>query len=208
MLNQFMKKNKIKTYYWKGLDIIPDLSAIAREMTEKSQIQIVLNKILRLNFFNKILFSLSNILYTFDILKKDFACGIKVLTELELLSKKKKKKVYFFHFQIVDTAVAFKNKKLIVNLIKLSKIYSFYPVFITHNLKSFLIFCKYSDIDIKSIAVAFPLNLDRYLMNPMSISETEKLINYSKIMAFPILDLKKKNDLAKRFINIYGVIKK
>jgi len=178
--NQFMKKNKTKNYYWKDLDIIPDLSAVAREMTDKSQVQIVFYKISKLPISKIILFTLNNILYTFDIFNKDFACGIKILTELELLSQKKRKKIYFFNSQIVDTAVAFKNKKLINNLIKLSEIYHFYPVFITYNLKNFLFFCENSGINIRSKGIAFPS------INSISVSEEKKLIEYSGTVAYRI----------------------
>lgn len=113
------------------LNLIPDVGGIARDLTDKTQIQIVLDKFMKLNSLNKIIFVFNNITFLPDLIRKDFATGIKILCELEIL--KSTSKEFVLHNQIVDMTVALNNERILLNYFYLSKKYNFIPVLKTYN---------------------------------------------------------------------------
>jgi len=116
----------------KKLNIVPDVAGIAREMTGKSQMMIVIGKLLKLSLINKIVFILNNIVFMPKLLKMDYAVGVKILCELEILSKKRRNE-YVLHNQMVDMALGIRNKQVLENFFRLAKIYDFSPGLLTAN---------------------------------------------------------------------------
>jgi hypothetical protein len=120
-----MTKNKI---------IIPDVSAIAREMAGSSQMMMVIKKFLKISCYSKYLLIKNNIKYLPKLTKMDYAVGVKLLCELELLEHKKiLGKIFCLHFQMVDMAVAVKNKRVLSYFFDLAKTYDFIPGLATNN---------------------------------------------------------------------------
>jgi hypothetical protein len=124
-----IKKSLVK------IAIVPNVESIAREMTTTSQVGIILNrvKVLRLSSLVKI--GLNNITYLPKIARKDFAVGIKILTELEILKLRElgKTKNIALHQQMTDMAVALNNRSVIEYLFTMSKNYDFVPYLMTEN---------------------------------------------------------------------------
>lgn len=126
----------IKKNNKRNLFIVPDVGGVAREMTGKSQVGIVVSKFLSLSFANKLRFCFNNLPFLPVLLKMDFAVGVKVLCELEILKEEEKRKVreVVLHNQMVDMALALRNKKLLEYFFFLARKYSFIPGLKTYNI--------------------------------------------------------------------------
>lgn len=124
-----IKKSRVK------ITIVPNVEAIAREMTTTSQVGIILNRVKRLRLSSLFKIGLNNLPYLLKIAKKDFAAGIKVLTELEILKLLEAGKVknIALHQQMVDMAVALNNRKVIEYFFIMSRTYNFVPYLYTCN---------------------------------------------------------------------------
>ncbi len=140
----------------KDINLIPDINSITRDLTNKTQIQIVTDSFMRLSNINKIVMIINNFIFLQKILKKDFAVGIKILCELEIL--KARKKSYSLHNQMVDMAVALNNKEILFNFFYLSKKYNFVPEIKTYN-PGFLInfLSSFKEIP-KNLRIYIPVN--------------------------------------------------
>lgn len=115
--------------------VVPNVGLIAREMTSKSQIGIIVSRFLALNLANKIRLGVNNLAFLPSLAKMDFAVGIKVLCELEILKERETKdtKEFVLHNQMVDMAVALKNKRILGNFFHLARKYCFQPGLISYN---------------------------------------------------------------------------
>lgn len=122
MFTNPVSKNMIRK---KDYNLIPDINVITRDLTDKTQIQIVIDRFVKLNYKNKISIMINNIIFLPKILRKDFAVGIKILCELEIL--KARKKSYILHNQMVDMAIALNNQKILLYFFYLAKKYNFEP---------------------------------------------------------------------------------
>lgn len=117
------------------IEIVPDVEAIAREMTTTSQVGIIVNRIKRLQLGSIFKVGLANLPYLPKIAKKDFAVGIKILTELEILHllQAGRGKNIAFHQQMVDMAVALDNRKVIEYFLTMARAHGFTPYLCSEN---------------------------------------------------------------------------
>lgn len=115
--------------------IVPNVGAIARQMTGGSQIMMIVKRLLSLKPLNIIKFGLNNITFALSILKMDFAAGVKVLCELEIIKAMEREKTNHFvlHNQMVDMSLAFGNRKVLNMFFYLGKKYNFVPGIISYN---------------------------------------------------------------------------
>ncbi|MBU3935476.1 hypothetical protein KJ909_02270 [Patescibacteria group bacterium] len=115
--------------------VVPNVELIAREMTGSSQIGMILSRFMALSLISKIKLGFNNLIFLPELAKMDFAVGIKLLCELEILKSKEKKNIgeFVLHNQMVDMALALKNKKVFNNFFYLAKKYGFKPGLITYN---------------------------------------------------------------------------
>lgn len=154
------------------LIIVPNINEIAREMTTRSQMSLVIERVIKLGIFKTLLLIKNNILFIKDILNKDFAAGIKLLCELEILYSLKSQ--YLLHNQITDMAIALNNKKILNNYFYLSKKYKFKPGIITYNVGPLIKFlAKFKSIP-EELVIYTPLERSNNLTN----SGYEDIIDY------------------------------
>lgn len=114
--------------------IVPNVSMIAREMTGASQLSIIIQKFFKLSLGAKVKLAWNNIPYLISLLMMDYATGVKLLCELEILFVGVSEgSVICLHSQMVDMAVAVNNKKVIYNFLSLSQKYKFVPALKTNN---------------------------------------------------------------------------
>jgi len=134
--NDFVLVDFSKKSFKKGRTLVPNVSGIAREMTGGSQIMIILKKFLSLGIVDMIIFGFNNILFLPQLLRMDYAAGVKVLCELEILKSRQRGQVdeFVMHSQMVDMAVALKNRKVVSNFLGLAKKYDFTPGLMSYNL--------------------------------------------------------------------------
>ena len=111
------------------------MGLIAREMTGKSQIGMILSRFMALSMTNKARLGINNLVFLPSLAGMDFAVGIKLLCELEILKLREEGGVseFVLHNQMVDMGLALKNKKVFTNCFYLAKKYNFKPGVITYN---------------------------------------------------------------------------
>jgi len=178
-------------------NVVPNVEEIAREMTSSYQIMIIVKRFFRLSVGNMFAFGINNLRYLVGIAKKDFAVGVKILCELELLnlggvSEIKNRKFHFvLHNQMVDMAVAVGNRNVIEYYFSLSRLYGFSPGLVTYNIGPLIkLLSEVSDIP-SELVIYTPINIKSVNMNP----RYEDVIEYLK-----------NSEL--KFCNIGGSIKK
>lgn len=116
------------------LVVVPNVELIAREMTDTSQIGIMVRRLRKLESRALIKLVLNNVKFTLKVLRKDFATGIKILTELEILNQMKRQQSHFvLHNQMVDMAIALNNRRLLMYFFGLARTYHFLPGLKTYN---------------------------------------------------------------------------
>lgn len=172
---------------YKKILLVPNVNEIAREITSKSQMGMIIDRVKKLSIISIVKVGLKNVFFIPKLLKKDFATGIKLLCELEIAYafQRKNSNHFVLHYQMVDMAIALNNPDIIRYFLLLSKQYKFLPGFMTFNIGPFINYVS----NIKD--VPFDLHIytridkDNYLMNPPYNDIIEYLKN-SQLIFCPI----------------------
>jgi hypothetical protein len=136
--------------------VIPNVNEIAREMTSKSQILLMVTRVLKIPPQKWISLGFNNIMVAPMILAKNFFAGIKILCELEIL--KNSRKEYILHNQFVDTAIAVNNPLLLKMFFRLSSKYNFKPGLLTYNPDQLIKLLSFSGKIPENLAIYCPLS--------------------------------------------------
>lgn len=158
--------------------LVPDVAAVAREMTSSSQIMIIIKRFFNLSLMSKLKLGINNIVFLPSLLKMDFAVGIKLLCELEILKKMEKQKIkqFVFHNQMVDMSLSLKNKKVIENFFYLSKKYDFIPGIVTYNVNYLIkMLSGFKDLP-KELFIYTPIDSNNFIFDYLEKSNL-KFIN-------------------------------
>jgi|GEM_PF-1963646 len=153
--------------------LVPDVGAIAREMTSGSQISIILRRVRNLSLFACLHLGIQNLKFLPLLVKKDFATGITLLCELEILASSSKRLTWILHNQMTDMAIALNNVNLLQFFFALAKTYHFTPGILTynperciqflsimHNLpKNLVVYCPQSSAAFHAFAQVTDLNI-------------------------------------------------
>ena len=113
--------------------LVPDVAAITRQMTSSSQLSMLMHRVLQLSLPSFIRLGINNLKFLPLLAKKDFATGIKLLCELEILASPKKQSLWILHNQMTDMAVALGNTSLLHFFFMLAETYAFTPGILTYN---------------------------------------------------------------------------
>ncbi len=113
--------------------LVPDVSAIARQMTSGSQIGMIMSRVLKLSIPSFVMLSINNLRFLPLLAKKDFATGVKLLCELEILASSTKRSTWVLHNQMTDMAIALGNTNLLRFFFMLAETYTFAPGILTYN---------------------------------------------------------------------------
>jgi hypothetical protein len=114
------------------IQYVPAVEQIARKMVNTSQIMIILEKALALGITRLLILGVHNILYLPRLAKMEFAVGIKLLCELEILAHPDVHS-YILHPQMTDMALALHNYTLIWEYLSLAKRYHIHLGIATYN---------------------------------------------------------------------------
>lgn len=153
--------------------LVPDVGAVTREMTSNSQVGMILRRVKKLSFAAFVTLGLNNIVSIPRLAKKDFAAGITLLAELEIIASFVKRPCWVLHNQMTDMAIALGNTNLLRLFFLLAKTYSFSPGILTYNPeqciqflskmqglpKSLIVFCPKTSKAFESFAKATHLNI-------------------------------------------------
>lgn len=155
--------------------VTPNVELIARELTEKGHIKMMINNISKLTFKQIIFLALNNLSFIHQLIKKDFATGIKILIEIDVLATQSKNVI--LHQQITDMAIALKNYKLIHYFLKLSETYNFQPGLITYNIQPCIKFLSQIPEVASKFTIYTSINQGKYYPYSKNQGLTEYLKN-------------------------------
>ncbi len=115
------------------LVILPDVASLARKLTSKSQIMLVVEGFLKLPIKSKIGFVVACLPMLSLIVKKDYSAGVMLLVLLDYFSLKRMPKTVYLHNQMFDMAVVFNRKELVSLFINFFKKNNISVGFLTAN---------------------------------------------------------------------------
>ncbi len=117
------------------IPILPNFSQYARDMSSGGPIGAILLRFKKLTNSTKVNFLAHNaqLPSLMKMAQKDFATGLKILTELELLGCKLTFRRFIVGDEITDLALAFENKQVFAILETLAKTYRKEIIFKTNN---------------------------------------------------------------------------
>jgi len=148
---------------------LPDVEKLARELTGKTQIKIVIDRILALKIGQIARLAKNNLFLAHKILARNFAVGIRLLCELEILASNDRKKEYMLHSQMTDMAVAFGNIDVIVQYLSLMRTYRKKASLETNNPEKLLKLLAVRHLDKEDLTIRANLRGKNYL-KPLSVS--------------------------------------
>lgn len=120
--------------------LVPDVSAIARQMTSGSQIGMVMSRVVKLSIPSFVMLGINNLKFLPLLAKKDFATGVKLLCELEILASPTKRSTWILHNQMTDMAIALGNTNILRFFFMLAETYNFIPGILTYNPEQCILF--------------------------------------------------------------------
>lgn len=129
--------------------VIPDMAAFVREVSEYGNVGATLRRVLRLPILSLVKLAWINKHNVILLAKKDFAAGMLLLVQIELLTIKTPREYVAVRDQVVDLAVALKNTRLLEGIIAVIRSFGYKPVLVTNNLSylvNFLGQAKINDV--------------------------------------------------------------
>lgn len=128
------KQNKIM--------IVPDMPRFVREVSEYGNIGAIVRRVIKLPLPTLVRLAWINKYNVLKLAKKDFASGVILLTQIELLAANSRGKYVAISSQVVDLSVALSNKPLITGLVATVRELGHQPVLSTNNLAYLLRFLR------------------------------------------------------------------
>jgi len=146
--------------------IVPNMAAYARDTRDKGFARAALNRLLNLPPLDIARIALGAAPSAFDVLAKDFATGVCLLAEMELVRFRRfRPAAAFLHNQMADLAMAFDNRKLFERFRRLARgRYGVGAGFVTYNFGHLA--PKLSQWGLRPDRIVTPLNPKGYLMYP------------------------------------------
>lgn len=163
--NEFAKVNFYQPVKNSGIIITPDIELIARELTGQSQLGLLISRLKKIDLTKLAVLFKNNLPNIYKIASKNFAMGISLLCELEILHSQRNQ--FILHCQVVDSAIALKNKDILTNFFILSRKYHFTPGLMSFNPGPLINFLSITPNVPKNIKIYLPINKNNYLMSPL-----------------------------------------
>jgi hypothetical protein len=114
-------QNKIRINNQAGL-VIPDMASFIRDVSEKGNLGALIDRIISLGVGGMLTLGWWNLKNGFHLAKMEFAYGVLLLTEIEILKLKDQKVKYvLISDQITDLSVALKTRVILENSMRVLK---------------------------------------------------------------------------------------
>lgn len=183
--------------------VVPNMASFVRDVTEYGNIGAIVRRALKLSLSSLIKMAWWNKFNLLKLAKKDFATGVSVLIQMEILQiLKYKPQMIALTDQVSDLAVALANKRILSQFLATTKQVGVQPSIVTNNLISMI--QTLSTINARGVKVITPFNSYGYEMNPSRerIEQMMRMIDPSTIYAIcPVDDQKEDAYLAGFGIN-------
>lgn len=184
---------------------VPNMPAFVRDVTEYGNIGAIVRRALKLSFTSLIKMAWWNKFNLLKLVKKDFAAGVGVLVQMEILQiLKYEPSMIALTDQVSDLAVALQNKKIISTFLATAKQVNVQPSIVTNNLINMI--QTLSDMQVRGVKIVTPFNSYGYEMNPSQaeVEQMARMIDPSIIYALSPLDDKKENS----YLTSFGISQK
>lgn len=187
---------------------VPNMAAFVRDVTEYGNIGAIVRRALNLSFTSLIKMAWWNKFNLLKLAKKDFATGVSVLVQMEILQiLKYHPKMIALTDQVSDLAVALQNKPILSQFLSTTKQVDVQPAFITNNLISMV--QTLSRLQVRGVKIVTPFNTNGYEMNPSQAEVEQMLQMMDPTLVYAINSAvgKKEDDYLARFGIIHKVVK-
>lgn len=206
-------KESISLVFWengkkypKNLNfVVPNMAAFVRDVTEYGNIGAIVRRALKLSFPSLIKMAWWNKFNLLKLAKKDFATGVSVLVQMEILQiLQYQPAMIALTDQVSDLAAALGNKRILKLFLATVKAVGITPSIVTNNLINMI--QTLSSLNATNVKIITPFNSYGYEMNPSKdqVEQMMRMIDPKNIYAIsPIND--KKEDI---YLSSFGIQKK
>ena len=180
--------------------VVPNMAAFVRDVTEHGNIGAIVKRALKLSPSSLIKMAWWNKFNLFKLLKKDFATGVGILIQMEVLQILKYRPFMIaLTDQVTDLAVALKNTAIIKGYLGTMQSVSMKGGVVTNNLVEAA--GVMGRLNVKHCKVITPFNSFGYEMNPnqTEVEMMVKLMDPDTIYAISPLDSETEDKYLKRF---------
>ncbi len=192
--------DKDKEYDKNGHFVVPNMAAFVRDVTEHGNIGAIVKRALKLSLSSLIKMAWWNKFNLLKLAKKDFATGVSILVQMEILQiLKYEPSMIALTDQVSDLAVALQNKRIISQFLYTAKQVEIKPSIVTNNLVNMI--QTLSTMNAKDVVVITPFNSYGYEMNPSKnkVEQMMIMIDPKNIYAISPIDDKKEDEYLNRF---------
>jgi hypothetical protein len=180
--------------------VVPNMAAFVRDVTEYGNIGAIAKRALKLSPSSLIKMAWWNRFNLLKLAKKDFATGVSILVQMEILQiLKYQPKMIALTDQVSDLAVALQNTRILTQFLATAKQVSIEPAVVTNNLISMV--QTLSKQNARNVKIVTPFNSYGYEMNPSQteVEQMLQMIEVKNIYAISPVDDKKEDAYLHRF---------
>ncbi len=196
---------KDKNYAKNLCFVVPNMAAFVRDVTEYGNIGAIVRRALKLSIPSLIKMAWWNKFNVFKLLKKDFATGVSILVQMEILQIiKYKPRMIALTDQVTDLAIALQNIVIIKNFLHTITRVGIVGSVVTNNLVDTA--TTFGRLNIKNCTIITPFNSYGYEMNPSKdqVEKMMRMIDPKNIYAIsPVDDIKED-----KYLSSFGIQKK
>lgn len=185
--------------------VVPNMPLFVRLVTEHGNIGAMIKMAIKLDVVSLFKLAWWNKNNLLKLLKKDFATGVLILIQMEILQiLKYKPRMVVLTDQITDLAVALDNTNIISGYFKTIKNVPIKSGIVTNNLINTA--HTLSKLSMKNVEIITPFNLHGFEMNPsqVEVENMMRLMNPNNISAI-LPDNNKSED---KYLKSFGIQKK
>ncbi len=197
--------NKEKEYAQNLSFVVPNMAGFVRDVTEYGNIGAIVRRAMKLSIPSLVKMAWWNKFNLFKLLKKDFATGVGVLVQMEILQiLKYKPQMIALTDQVTDLAIALQNTTIIKGYLSTTRSLGMPTGIVTNNLVDTA--TTLGKMSIKNCRIIAPFNSYGYEMNPNRrlVEAMVKLMDPSLIYAIVPEDSKKED----KYLASFGINQK
>lgn len=185
--------------------VVPNMAAFVRDVTEHGNIGAIVKRALKLSPSSLIKMAWWNKFNLLKLAKKDFATGVSILVQMEILQiLKYQPKMIALTDQVSDLAVALQNTRILTQFLATTKQVDVQSAIVTNNLITTI--QTLSTLNARSTKIVTPFNSYGYEMNPSQaeVEQMIRMIDPTMIYAISPIDDKKED----AYLHHFGINQK
>lgn len=184
---------------------VPNMAAFVRDVTEYGNIGAIMRRAIKLSIPSIIKMAWWNKFNVLKLIKKDFAAGVSILVQMEILQiLKYQPRLIALTDQVSDLAVALGNRQILTQYMNISKQVGMPPCIVTNNLIDTIQLL--SELKFSGVSIVTPFNSYGFEMNPSQakVEQMMRMIDPQNIYALSPIDDKRED----KYLSRFGIQKK